>query len=291
MTPEALHAGLAKKINLDLTDTPLADMVAAIKAQTQLQIRLTDDAAADTASKPGDPVVVASAHLKGVSASSALDLVTRDFGQTWTVDRGKVLITAADKLPESIEVYDVRDLVLAQTKADGHLEPADFDYESLTDVIIGVIQSPGWSGDVANVQDCNPFHGTITIHQDWRVHARRWPACAPSARTARDWKLKPGDAAACRGLAVTLADNSAIDGALAANVDCDLKAAKLADVVAWLRQKTGVAVHVDSFRPTSSGAGDGERCADVYPPRRRRAAARSAQSFAATGETRMAGAR
>jgi hypothetical protein len=51
---------------------------------------------------------------------------------------------------------------------------------------------------------------------------------------------------------VTLADNSAVDAALAANVDCDMKAAKLADVVTWLRQKTGVTVHVDSSAQSSA---------------------------------------
>ena len=241
----------SKKVNLNLTDAPLADMVAAIKAQSQLQIRLAADAAADTASKPGEPTVVASAHLKGISAASALDLVTRDFGQTWTVEHGNVLITAADKLPESIEVYDVRDLVLAHPRTDGHDDPTDFDYESLTDLITGVIQSPSWSGDVATVQDCNPFHGTITIHQDWRVQ-QRLASLLAVLRTARDLKAKAGDAAACRGLAVTLADNSAVEAALAGNVDADFKQAKLADVADWLRQKAGIPVHVDSSAQSSA---------------------------------------
>ena len=48
-----------------------------------------DDAAADTASKPGEPVVVASAPSEGYRPRAPLDLVTRDFGQTWTVDHGE----------------------------------------------------------------------------------------------------------------------------------------------------------------------------------------------------------
>ena len=52
-------------------------------------------------------------HVKGISAASALNLITRDAGSGWFADQGAVLISNDDHLPTVAQVYNVRDLVLA----------------------------------------------------------------------------------------------------------------------------------------------------------------------------------
>ena len=91
MSLAAIQAALATKVELNLTDVPLADAVAAIKRQTKLEIHTAADALLDTSGKPTDATPVGTFHLSGITAASALDLIAHDFAVDWGIDRGAVL--------------------------------------------------------------------------------------------------------------------------------------------------------------------------------------------------------
>jgi len=294
MPAAAIQRALAKKIELDLTAKPLSDVVAAIKLQTNLDIRIAPDAlslkdddktapkstdkteipadkpvdkpaekpvekpvdkpAEVIADKPADkPTVsepVLSVHLKGISAASALNLVLRDVGLSWSVDRGGILVAAPDQLPANTAIYDVRDLVVAHPSFDTRDDSVEFQYEPLISLVTGVIQCPGWAGDVDKVQDCNPFHGTLTVRQDQQVQ-QKVAGLLAALRKARDLPTAQYDPSTDRGLAIVGADDSAVVAALDAKVETTFNGAKLEQVAEWIRHTCGIPVHVDAIVPAA----------------------------------------
>jgi hypothetical protein len=258
MPDEATRAALAKKVDLDFTDVPLQKIVDALSTQTKLEIMVAaKDAttAADAESKHKLTV-----HLKGISAANALNLITRDAGSGWFADQGAVVISDDDHLPTVAQVYNVRDLVLAHPSASGPAdETLDYDYSSLADVITGAIHSPTWSGnDSAVLQDCSPFHGTLTLTQDAQVQDQVAGLLA-ALRKSRDLRPQQFDATVNSGLRILDSDESSIEKALAKIVDTQPTAAKLDDLADWLRKTFSIAVHVDAHAreagfPTSTPA-------------------------------------
>jgi hypothetical protein len=328
MTAAAIQRALAKKVELDLSAVPLSDAIAAIRRQTNLEIRIapdalsvkdddktgsktsgktdkpadapaesptdkpadnppakpaenptakpaekpagkttdkgaltppnptTDKAPEKTTDKPAEgpadkaaasePVV--SAHLKGISAESALNIVLRDVGLSWSIDRGGILVAPPDQLPVTTAVYDVRDLVVAHPSFDSHDDSVEFQYEPLIGLITGVIQCPAWSGDVDKVQDCNPFHGTLTIRQDQQVQ-QKVAGLLAALRKSRDFPPAQFASSATLGLRIVGGDDSAVAAALDANVDANFSGAKLDQVVDWIRHTCGIPVHVDLIVP------------------------------------------
>ena len=147
---------------------------------------------------------------------------------------------------------------------------------------------------MANVQDLQsvPQHD----HDSSRL-ARCSSAMTQSARGAAAGPRLETETGRRRaipcGLAVTAGRQLGDRGRRsAANVDCEQKAAKLADVVAWLtRPKTGVAVHVDSSAQSSSRRATASDVADVHPPRRRSTASREVLNHLPQGKLALAGCR
>ena len=244
MPDEATRAALAKKVELDFTDAPLQKIIDALAAQTKLEIMVAtkdETTAADSESKHKLTV-----HLKGISAASALDLVTRDAHSGWFADQGAVVISDDDHLPSVAQVYNVRDLVLAHPSADAHDdEMLDYDYSSLADVITGSIHSPSWSGsDAAVLQDCSPFHGTFTLTQDQQVQ-NQVAGLLAALRKSRDLKPTQYDATVNNGVRIETFDDAPIVKALAKNVTAQPTAAKLDDLADWIRKTFAIAVYVD----------------------------------------------
>jgi hypothetical protein len=304
MPAAAIQRALAKKIELDLAAVPLSEAMAAIKRQTNLEIRIAPDAlipkddekpgskAADKTDKPAgkpsdkptekptdkpadkpasDPTgnvadkliekvtdrladkravsePIVSAHLKGISAASALNLVLRDVELSWSIDHGGILVASADQLPVTTAVYDVRDLVVAHPSFDSHDDSVEFQYDPLIGLVTGVIQCPAWSGDVEKVQDCNPFHGTLTVRQDQQVQ-QKVAGLLAALRKARGLPAAQFNPSTNLGLGIVGADDSVVAAALDANVEAAFNDAKLEQVVEWIRRSCGIPVHVDSAVP------------------------------------------
>ena len=217
-------------------------ILAAVATQTGIKISMESN-------DPNVPDLVPeqnlTVHLKGITAASALDLVARDVGWNWYVDQGGVVVTDDDQLPVVAQIYDVHDLVLAHPGGGGaDDELLDYDYSSLADVITGAIPA-GWSNDdAALLQDCSPFHGTLTIIQDSRVQDEVEGLLA-ALRKARD--LRPGqfDATASAGFDIRGGENQSVQQALAKSVTTEPTAANLDDLAAWIRATYAIPVHIN----------------------------------------------
>jgi hypothetical protein len=245
MPDEATRAALAKKVELDFTDVPLQKIVDALSVQTMLEIMVAAKDATTAADAEAKHKLTV--HIKGISAASALDLVTRDAGSGWFADQGAVVISDDEHLPSVAEVYNVRDLVLAHPGASGQDdEMLDYDYSSLADVITGSIHSQNWStGDAAMLQDCSPFHGTLTLTQDQQVQDQV-AALLAALRKSRDMKPVQYDATVNAGLRIEIFDDAPIAKALAKTVGGQPTAAKLDDLAEWIRKTYAVPVHIDA---------------------------------------------
>ncbi|HKD36167.1 MAG TPA: hypothetical protein VKB78_05180, partial [Pirellulales bacterium] len=245
MPDKATRAALAKKVSLDFTDSPVQEVIAALAKQTQLDIEVMAKGATTAGqSEPDSKITI---HIGGIAASSALDLIAHDLGWHWFAEDETVLLTN-DSLPVVPEVYNVRDLVLAHAGG-GDDETLDYDYSSLTDVITGSIPSPTWMPDSSLVQDCTPFHGTLTINQDQKVQDRVIGLLA-ALRKSRDLAPQQYDATVRAGLRIDDPDKAtaeaAIDAALAKNVTAQPTAVKLDDLADWIRKTYSIPVHVDA---------------------------------------------
>lgn len=204
------------------------------------------DSDADEAA--AEPIV--SVHLKGVSAASALNLVLRDVGLSWSIDHGGILIAKPDQLPATTAVYDIRQLVVAHPGFDSHDDAVELDYDPLVNLITGVIQCPAWSGEVDKIQDCNPFHGTLTVRQDQPVQ-QKVAGLLAALRKARDLPASKYNPSTNLGMSIVGADDSAVEAALDTNVIVAFNGEKLDPLADWIREHSGIPVHIDSAVPQS----------------------------------------
>ncbi len=234
------RAALGKKVSLDFADAPVQKVVDSLAEQTKLGIAVVPKDGNTTADAQGKKVTI---HVAGITAASALDLIARDLGWKWFADPGTITLTDDDQLRATVQVYNVRDLVLAHPGG-GQDENLDYEYSPLADVITGSISSGTWSPDGGSLQDCSPFHGTLTITQDERVQEKIAGLLA-ALRRSRD--LTPQQDAVVRaGLAIENADETGIEAALAKKVTAQPTAAKLDDLAAWIAKSYGISVHVDA---------------------------------------------
>ncbi len=205
------------------------------------EVKTTTAKPAET--KDGQPLVTV--HLKDVSATSALNLIAHDIGWTWYAEQGQVLLTEEPTLPLVPQVYNVRDLVLAQPGAEPSADDnGDYQYDPLGDIITGTLDFP-LSGEnaTAGTQDCSPFHGTFTIAQDQQLQTRVANLLG-ALRRAKN--LKNYDATVSAGIPISTTDQTAIDKALEKPVDAKIVAANIDELADWLRNFTGAPVHVDA---------------------------------------------
>ena len=246
MPDKATREALAKKVSLDFTDAPLQKIVDSLTEQTKLEIDVATKDSTTGAESDSSEKEKLTIHVSGISASSTLDLVARDLGWNWFADQGAVLITNDDRLPPVPQVYNVRDLVLAHPSG-GQDEALDYEYTPLADVITGAIPSPSWTPDAAGLlQDCTPFHGTLTINQDQKVQDHVAGLLA-ALRKSRDLGTpQQSDAAISAGLSIGNVDETAIDAALAKSVAAEPTAAKLDDLADWIRKTYSIPVHIDA---------------------------------------------
>lgn len=237
---KATREALAKRVALDFTDAPLSKVVDSLTEQTKLAISV---AAKDTTAADSEAKQKATIHVSGITAASALDLVTRDLGWKWFADQGSVVITDEDQIHATVQVYNVRDLVLTHPGG-GNDETLDFEYSPLADIITGAIVSPAWSHDGGPLEDCTPFHGTVTITQDEKVQ-EQVAGLLSALRKSREAKPQT-DETAHDGLGIEPVDQTAIEAALGKGVAAQPTAAKLDDLAEWIRRTYGVGVHVDA---------------------------------------------
>ncbi len=146
---EAIRRALARPIELEFTETPLADVARFLKQKAGIQVIIDHNALDDVGIETDTPIAV---HVSDIKLRSALDFMLRPLDLTWTIAHEVLLITTPEEAETMLraKVYDVSDLP-AYRGGQGEGMP---DYDSLIDTITACIEPSSWdevggSGSVA----------------------------------------------------------------------------------------------------------------------------------------------
>ena len=163
---QAIEAALNEPTVFEFVDTPLKDVTDYLKNRHGIEIQL-DNKALGEANIAADTPITKS--LKGVSLRSALKLTLAEKGLTYVIDHEVLLITTEEvaKTLLSTRVYDVHDLLSADSSDDTALEPDSAIVHAITTCLgPGSWASAGGTGSICLV----PAVKSIVVSQNAEVH-------------------------------------------------------------------------------------------------------------------------
>jgi hypothetical protein len=164
---QGIEEALDHPTELEFTDAPLSDVIKFLKNYHNIEIQIDQKALEDAGLGSDTPVTQS---IKGVSLLSALNLVLRDLGLTYTVENEVLLITTPEKAEERLiaRVYPVADLVVCRDEAGQRWE----NYRPLVAAIESLCpQSWDHSGGVGTIRPGT--FGTarvLVISQTYQAH-------------------------------------------------------------------------------------------------------------------------
>jgi len=149
----AIEQALLAATDADFDATPLADVIEHLTRIHHIPIVLDRKALEDASIDPTTANITFSLH--GLTLRSALYLVLRPLGLTWTIRSEVLFITTEDAARNMLitKVYDVADLVRCRDEKD---MPWD-DYDSLIDAIEITVQPDSWMETGAGVGSVAPL--------------------------------------------------------------------------------------------------------------------------------------
>ncbi len=148
---DKIRQALAKPIELNFKETPLAEVVKTLRDKLHINILLDKRTLAEAGVAEDTPVTFS---ISNISAKSALALMLRDLGDlTAVIQHELLMITTVDEANSILEirVYDVTDLVYGTESKD---EKPDF--QSLIDVIAACVRPTSWDS-VGGLGSISPF--------------------------------------------------------------------------------------------------------------------------------------
>ena len=164
----AIEKALDAKVDLSFVDTPLSDVVKAIKQQVQLDIQLDEMALLDAGLASDLPVTQS---LPGLSLRAALHLLLNQMDLTYVIRNEVLMITSKTEAENMLttKVYPVFDLVVRPAGAPQRGRAVD--YQTLQDALSANIAPTTWD-EVGGHGVLTPFinAGALVISQTTEVH-------------------------------------------------------------------------------------------------------------------------
>ncbi len=136
---EAILAALKQPTQMEFSDESFENIIDYLKDKHHIEIQLDRKALEEVGFATDKPLTI---NLKGVTLRSALQLLLRGEGLTYTIRDEVLLITTPDEDQNALttELYEVADLVACK---DEKGRPWD-DYRTLVDLITSHIQPTTW---------------------------------------------------------------------------------------------------------------------------------------------------
>jgi hypothetical protein len=161
---------LEKPTTFEFLETELQDALQSIKDRHKIEIQVDKKALDDEGVGTDVPVT---RRLSGISLKSALNLLLRELGLTYSVQDEVLLITTRTESDQRLTtvVYDVSDLVEAdrlQRQARGEVV-LEYDADPLIDAITAAVHPTSWQEVGGPGAICYVF-GTLVISQSYHVH-------------------------------------------------------------------------------------------------------------------------
>lgn len=165
---ERILRALAQEVSLSLKDRPLQEVIDDLKTRLQIEIQLDVKALEEVAFQAAKRVTL---EVSRIPARSAIDLLLRAEGLTWTLQHEVLWITTPDEEANQlrVKVYDVRDVVA------GYPAPPPFspDFDSLIDIITTCVRPTMWD-EVGGPGSIYPFQSqglaVIALAQTYQTH-------------------------------------------------------------------------------------------------------------------------
>jgi hypothetical protein len=167
---ERIEKALGQPATFEFFDTPLTDVVEALREASKINVVL-DRRALEEIGIPADAGI--SFQISNVSLQSALNLMLGQLDLTWTIQDEVLLITTPEGAEERLitKVYDVADLVICRD-ASGELWA---DYDTLIHLIKWTIEPATWDhvGGAGTAEGAS-FRGaeTLTVSQTYQIHQK-----------------------------------------------------------------------------------------------------------------------
>ena len=148
---------LSSPTQMEFADTPLQDVVDYLKDYHKIEVQLDKKALSDVGLKSDTPITKS---LKGISLRSALRLLLKDHGLTYTIQDEVLLITTPEEAENHLQtiIYPVGDLVVPPNST----AETEADFDSLIDVIKTTIKSTFWD-DTGGVGSIKSFENNLSI--------------------------------------------------------------------------------------------------------------------------------
>lgn len=136
----AIEKALAQPTTIEASDTPLSDVIAYLRTFHHVHVEIDPRSLEELGVATDAPIT---RQLRGVSLRSALDLILRDLGLTWTIDSEVLLITSPDMAADLVTTrcYEVSDLVVCRDEKEQLWD----DYESLVKLITAHVSPGSWA--------------------------------------------------------------------------------------------------------------------------------------------------
>lgn len=235
----AIHRALQTVTQIDVVDSPLADVVSVLREQHGIEIQLDSKALEDAGVTPDTPVTL---NTRGLTLGATLRHVLRQKGLTWAVADGALVITTPEEAEQSYletRVYPVADLVAPRPFA----ASADANAESLMELIANSVSPDQWD-HVGGPGAVRYRGGALSVHQTQEVH-ERLAGLLGALREAR------GEHPAAVIAPPAANENAqrvrqAIDEALARPIQLDLTDVPLIDVVSMLVRERQLPILLDN---------------------------------------------
>jgi hypothetical protein len=166
---------------LDVTDTPLEEVVNLIQEDYGIPIQIDDGALDATGKDPTEPVTVT---LRNISLRSALRLMLKSLQLTYIIRDEVLLITTPEEAEAQLRlcVYNVREFLP---------DTSDKSMDALIDTIVSCVSTETWAengGGEAEIRPLKP--GLLVISQTQSVHEE----ISSLLKSIRDMRGKGGDA-------------------------------------------------------------------------------------------------
>lgn len=160
-TPELVGPAVAKALSestaIEFINAPLKEAVAFLENDHDLEIAINVQSLNDVGLGIGTPVTV---NVKGVRLSSALSLMLRQLGLTWTADKTGIRITTPEDAQRKTE--------LIHYPVNGLVQPGQADH--LIEAITRCVAPENWDevGGLGSI--LMGIRGTLDVRQSFAIH-------------------------------------------------------------------------------------------------------------------------
>jgi hypothetical protein len=241
--PSAIEKALSAPAKFTFLETPLEEVAAFLGEQHNINVVLDKKALEEAGLGTDIPVTL---DLSGIPLRSALNIVLRDFGLTWTVRDKMLEITASEALDSQLvtRLYDVSHLT-------GNAE-------GLADLIMAVLNPQSWGivgGAGSVVADRAKGKVSLVVSQSEPVHRSLVEFLTVLRMVVRQPADKPRVALSHEGFWRQTPETDAVRKALEKDLTCTFMETPLEEAAKFLQKETRVPVVLD--RRSLAGLGVG----------------------------------